>query len=57
MEEEKFQSSENFFTERGELKDEEEVKDQPYDLYDTDLGELQTDRENERYLEFKVSKP
>jgi len=57
MEEEKLQSSENFFTERGELKDEEEVKDQPYDLYDTDLGELQTDRENERYLEFKVSKP
>jgi hypothetical protein len=57
MKEEKFQSSENFFTERGELKDDEEVKDQPYDLYDTDLGELQTDRENERYLEFKVSKP
>jgi hypothetical protein len=57
MEEEKLQSSENFFTERGELKDDEEVKDQPYDLYDTDLGELQTDRENERYLEFKVSKP
>ena len=48
----------NFFTERGELKDEEECKDTPYDLYDTDLGELQNmEVENERYLEFKVSKP
>ena len=57
MEEAKHESSENFFTERGELKEDEEVKEQPYDLYDTDLGELQTDRENERYQEFKVSKP
>lgn len=48
---------ENFFTEAGELKDEENKLEGSYDLYDTDLGELTPELVNERYLEFKCSKP
>lgn len=42
-----------FFTEQGELKDSTE----PYDLFDTDLGEIETEAINERFKEFKVCRP
>ena len=30
---------------------------EPYDLYDTDLGEIESEAINERYKEFKVCRP
>jgi len=44
---------EMFFKENGDLKDEGEKGDP----LDTDLGELDSEVVNERYMEFKVSKP
>lgn len=42
-----------FFNEKGELKDDIDGGS----LYDTDIGELESEAVNERYLEFKVTKP
>jgi hypothetical protein len=42
-----------FFNEKGELKED----GLEGSLYDTDLGELESEAVNERYLEFKVTKP
>jgi hypothetical protein len=42
-----------FFSEKGELKEDTE----PYDLYDTDLGEIEGEALNERFKEFKVTRP
>ena len=43
-----------FFNEKGEIKDD---YNDASNLFDTDIGELESESINERYLEFKVTKP
>jgi hypothetical protein len=42
-----------FFNEKGEIKDDYNE----LNLFDTDVRELESEAVNERYLEFKVTKP
>jgi hypothetical protein len=43
-----------FFNEKGEIMDD---YNDTSNLFDTDLGEIESEAINERYLEFKVTKP